>query len=163
MVYGVNMKSYVILHNIRSIHNVGSIFRTADAVGVTKIFLTGYTPTPVDRFSRPRKDLAKVALGAEKDIPWEYFKNPSGLIRKLRAVGVFVVAIEQAPRAINYKKARTRIKFPVAFVYGNEVEGITPKILKECDIIAEIPMSGKKESLNVSVSAGITLFSLLKK
>lgn len=170
MVYGVIMKRekikktrevYIILHNIRSVHNVGSIFRTADAVGVSKIFLIGYTPTPQDRFLRPRKDFAKVALGAEKNIPWEYCKNPTILIKKLRATGVFVVAIEQSSYAINYKKAR--IKFPVAFVYGNEVKGITPRILKECDIIAEIPMSGKKESLNVSVSAGITLFSMLNK
>lgn len=163
MVYGVVMKktAYVILHNIRSIHNVGSIFRTADAVGVEKIFLTGYTPTPVDRFLRPRKDLAKVALGAEKNIPWEYCKNPTILIKKLRSAGVLIVAIEQSPSAINYKKAH--IKFPAVFIYGNEVEGIAQNILKRCDIIAEIPMSGKKESLNVSVSAGITLFTILKK
>jgi tRNA G18 (ribose-2'-O)-methylase SpoU len=180
MVYGVGMKkakkgareqapahkhgtAFVILHNIRSIHNVGSIFRTADAVGVSKIFLTGYTPTPNDRFGRPRKDLAKVALGAEKTVEWEYQKNPVQLIKKMRAVGACVVAIEQGARAINYKKARASIKFPVAFVYGNEVGGIAPNILKQCDIVAEIPMSGKKESLNVSVSAGITLFAMLSK
>lgn len=152
---------YVVLNDIRSIHNVGSIFRTADAVGVSKIFLTGYTPTPLDRFGRPRKDLAKVALGAEKSLPWEYEKNVLALIKKLKKDGVFVVAIEQSPRSMHYKKIS--IKYPVAFIYGNEVDGISGDILKECDVIAEIPMAGKKESLNVSVSAGITLFGMLGK
>lgn len=150
---------YVILNDIRSIHNVGSIFRTSDAVGVSKIFLTGYTPTPHDRFGRPRKDLAKVALGAEESIPWEYEKSALALIKKLKKEGVMVVAIEQSSRSVNYKKVV--IKYPVAFVYGNEVDGIAPSILKECDAVAEIPMAGKKESLNVSVSAGITLFGML--
>lgn len=150
---------YVLLNDIRSIHNVGSIFRTADAVGVSKIFLTGYTPTPLDRFGRPRKDLAKVALGAEKSVPWQYEKSALELIKKLKKEGVFVVAIEQSERSKHYKKIT--LKYPVAFIYGNEVDGIAPAILKECDAIAEIPMAGKKESLNVSVSAGITLFGML--
>ncbi len=152
---------YVILHNIRSIHNVGSIFRTSDAVGVSKIFLTGYTPTPHDRFGRVRGDVAKVALGAEKSVAWEYCKSPMALIKRLRAQGVQVVAIEQSSRAVSYRKVK--IKLPSAFLYGNEVEGVLPAILRECDVVAEIPMSGRKESLNVSVSAGITLFAMLNK
>src|SRR6202161_1773486 len=89
----------LILHNIRSVYNVGSIFRTADAAGVSKIILTGYTPTPLDRFKRPRPDLHKVALGAEQTIPWEYIKNPYAAITKLKAEGVTVVAVEQDMRS----------------------------------------------------------------
>lgn len=154
------MKAYVILHNVRSVHNVGSIFRTADAAGVSKIFLTGHTPTPHDRFGRERKDLAKVALGAEKSVDWEYQKTTPALIKKLHKEGVYVVAIEQSKGSVNYKKIHP--KKVMAFVYGNEVEGIPASILKMCDAVAEIPMAGKKESLNVSVSAGITLFGILK-
>lgn len=168
MLYCVGMKKeeiYVVLNDIRSIHNVGSIFRTADAAGVSKIFLTGYTPTPLDRFGRPRKDLAKVALGAEKSVPWEYEKSTQAIIKKIKKAGVFVVAIEQSPRSVHYKKIALDLKnhdiSHVAFVYGNEVDGISPDILNECDAVAEIPMAGKKESLNVSVSAGITLFGML--
>jgi 23S rRNA (guanosine2251-2'-O)-methyltransferase len=152
---------YVILNDIRSIYNVGSVFRTADAVGVDKIFLTGYTPTPHDRFGRNRKDLAKVALGAENIVLWEYKKSALALVKKLKKDGVMVIAIEQSSRSEHYKKIV--IKQPVAFVYGNEVDGIDPVILKECSVVAEIPMAGKKESLNVSVSAGITLFGMLNR
>ncbi len=160
MLYCVVM-IYVVLNDIRSIHNVGSIFRTSDAVGVDKIFLTGYTPTPKDRFGRVRKDLAKVALGAEQSVSWEYEKSALSLVKRLKKEGVCVVAIEQSPDSINYRKVK--INGPTAFVYGNEVDGISKSVLKECDIVAEIPMAGKKESLNVSVSAGITLFGMLNK
>lgn len=161
IVYGVGMKKevYIILHDIRSVHNVGSIFRTSDAVGVSKIFLTGYTPTPLDRFNRPRKDVAKVALGAQKDIAWEYEADPVTLITRLKNEGVQIVAVEQDPRAQHYKKVQ--IKNPVAFLFGNEVDGVNSALLELCDNIAEIPMAGKKESLNVSVSAGIALFGML--
>ena len=166
IVYGGGMKKtlparkiYIILHDIRSIHNVGSIFRTADAAGISKIFLTGYTPTPTDRFGRARKDLAKVALGAEREISWEYVKNISALLKRLKKENVQIVAIEQDARAKHYKKIR--VKNLAAFLFGNEVGGVPPKILKLCDEVAEIPMLGKKESLNVSVSVGITLFGIL--
>jgi 23S rRNA (guanosine2251-2'-O)-methyltransferase len=149
----------IILHNIRSAHNVGSVFRTADALGVTRIFLTGYTPTPIDRFGNKRKDIAKVALGAEDTMPWEYKKAASLLISTLKSGGVSIVAVEQAVGAIDYKTVQ--IRFPVAFVFGNEVKGISKQILKKADIIAEIPMKGKKESLNVSVSLGVALFRML--
>ncbi|KKW11400.1 MAG: tRNA/rRNA methyltransferase (SpoU) [Parcubacteria group bacterium GW2011_GWA2_49_9] len=150
---------YLILHNIRSVHNVGSIFRTADAAGVSRIYLTGYTPAPVDRFGRERKDFAKVSLGAEKSVPWEQRKGSATLISELQKQKVTVVALEQSPRSTHYKKERAT--GPVAVVLGNEVDGIPENVLALCDSIAEIPMHGEKESLNVSVAAGIFLFSLL--
>ncbi|MFA6338583.1 MAG: TrmH family RNA methyltransferase [Candidatus Paceibacterota bacterium] len=152
-------ESYLILHNIRSVYNVGAIFRTADALGISKIFLTGYTPAPLDRFGRIRKDVSKSALGAEKNVPWEQFENIGTLIKKLKSEKVFLVAIEQDERSVDYKKAK--IKYPTAFILGNEVEGLTKNILDKSDLICEIPMRGKKESLNVSVSAGVALFRIL--
>lgn len=98
------MHFYLILHNIRSLHNVGSIFRTADGAGVDKIFLTGYTGLPVDRLGKTRKEIHKVALGAEKVVEWQQYKNISELIKKLKREKIFVVALEQHPKSIDYKK-----------------------------------------------------------
>ncbi|MFA5935131.1 MAG: TrmH family RNA methyltransferase [Candidatus Paceibacterota bacterium] len=150
----------VILDNIRSVYNVGSIFRTADALGVDKIFLCGCTPTPVDRFGRERKDLAKVALGAEKTIKWEHIENIIDLLKDLKKKKVFIVAIEQDKKSVDYKKIK--IKYPLAIVMGTEVTGIDKKTLKFTDVIAEIPMVGKKESLNVSVAFGIAGYGIIK-
>lgn len=147
----------VLLHNIRSAHNVGSIFRTCDAAGVSKVFLSGYSPTPLDALGNFRKDIAKVALGAEKFIPWEHQKDPYAIISELRNEGWLVVGVELDKRAINYRKLRS--KKPILFVLGNEVKGISPALRKKCDKLVQIPMHGKKESLNVSVAAGIILFS----
>lgn len=149
----------LILHNVRSTHNVGSIFRTADAAGVSKIYLAGQTPSPIDRFGRERKDVAKVALGAEKTIPWEYAKTTGGLISKLKKKGYGIVALEQDSRSKSYKDFK--IKKPTVLILGSEVEDISRALLQKCDAIIEIPMKGKKESLNVSVAAGIALFALL--
>ena len=149
----------MILHDIRSVHNVGAIWRTAEAAGVSKIFLTGYTPAPVDRFGLERKDVAKTALGAEKIIPWETRKNINGLIKELKEKKFTIVAVEQSPKSIDYKKVK--IKNKTAIILGNEVTGLPANILKNCDIVAEIPMKGKKESLNVAVAAGIFLFRTL--
>lgn len=150
---------YVLLHNIRSTHNVGSIFRTSDALGISKIFISGYTPTPLDKFNRPRKDVSKVSLGAEKSIPWEYVKDPIKIIKNLKAKKLTVVGIEQNKESIDYK--RVKIKSPVLFIVGNEVSGIDEKIISLCDFVAEIPMKGNKESLNVSVAFGVALFRML--
>lgn len=152
-------KTSLIIHNIRSAYNVGSIFRTADAAGVACLYLTGFTPPPIDRFGRDRKDIQKSALGAEKTVRWEQKVRVIALIKKLKKEGFFVVAVEQAPYARDYKTIK--IKCPVVFIFGNEVSGLSQKILNECDIIAEIPMCGKKESLNVSVAVGISLFRIL--
>jgi len=150
---------FLILHNIRSVHNVGSIFRTADACGISKIYLTGYTPTPTDKFDRERKDLSKVALGAEKNIPWEKCQSVPSLIKKLKKGGFLIISLEQSPKSVDYKKIK--IKDETAFILGNEVKGIPESILKISDLVTEIPMHGKKESLNVSVAAGILLFRVL--
>lgn len=151
---------FLILHNLRSVHNVGSIFRTADAAGVTKIYLVGYTPTPIDRFGRARKDLAKVALGAETSVPWEYYRRINVLLRELRVQKLSIVAVEQDKHSVDYRDFRP--KEATAFILGNEVNGIPKGVLALCDTIVEIPMHGKKESLNVSVSAGIVLFQYAK-
>jgi len=159
--YGMrnNNESVVILHNIRSVYNVGAIFRTADASGVLKIYLSGYTPTPIDRFGRARKDIAKAALGAQKSVEWEYFKNISTVIKKLKKEGFEIAAVEQSENSVDYKKFKPKQK--IAFLFGNEVLGVSKQLLEKCDKIIEIPMRGKKESLNISVSAGVVLFRVL--
>lgn len=150
------MKIAVILNNIRSNENVGSIFRTADAAGVDKIYLCGYTPAPVDRFSRVNKALAKASLGAEKFVEWEKAKNLKSLISNLKTEKFKIIGVEQSPKSKNYKLLSTNAN--LAFVFGNEVKGLSKKDLSLCDQIVEIPMKGKKESLNVAVTAGIVLF-----
>lgn len=154
------MKKVVILDNIRSVYNVGSIFRTSDALGIDKIFLCGCTPTPTDRFGRARYDLAKVALGAEKDIEWKYCKDTKQIIKKLKKEQFKIIAVEQDKKSVDFKKVK--IKTSLAVVMGNEVSGIDKKTLSLCDVIAEIPMKGNKESLNVSVSFGIAGYQIFK-
>ncbi len=146
----------LILHDIRSSENVGSIFRTADAAGVSKIYLTGYTPAPLDRFKRKNTKLAKAALGAEDVVPWERAEDVVPLLERLKSEGVQIIAVEQDPRALPYTSVRG--EGVVAYIFGNEVTGLTKNILDAADSVAEIPMHGKKESLNVSVAAGIILF-----
>ncbi len=143
----------VVLDNIRSVFNVGSIFRTADALGINTIYLCGTTPCPKDRFGRDRNDLAKVALGAEKNLAWEYAENTLGVVKKLKKQGFQIIAVEQDRKSLDFRKVKA--KNSAALVLGNEVEGINTKILAHADAIAEIPMMGKKESLNVSVSFGV--------
>ncbi len=155
-----NKQNILILHDIRSVENVGAMFRTADAVGINKIYLTGYTPAPLDRFGRKRGDLAKSALGAEEFVSWEHKKSTSLLLNNLKKEGFWIVAIEQDEKSVDYKKIRLQSKN--AFIVGTEVTGIPENILKKCDVIAEIPMRGKKESLNISVACGVALFRILK-
>lgn len=150
----------LILDNLRSIENVGSIFRTADGFGVSKIVLTGTTPAPLDRFSRVRTDLAKVALGAEKSVSWEYQTNTLNVVEGLRKDGYKILALEQDNRSRRLKELVPPDKF--AIVVGNEVGGVQKEILDVADVIVEIPMEGAKESLNVSVATGVALFHLLK-
>lgn len=152
-------ENILILHDIRSVENVGAMFRTADAAGVNKIYLTGYTPVPLDRFGRKRKDLAKSALGAEEFVAWEQEKSIATLLNKLKKEKYQIIAIEQAQNSIDYKKVKLKQKN--IFIVGTEVTGIPKDVLKKCDIIAEIPMRGKKESLNVSVALGVVLFQVL--
>lgn len=159
----------VILQNIRSLHNVGSIFRTADAAGVEKLYLCGITPEPVDGFGKIRPQLAKVALGAEKTVAWEKRGSTSSpqatirLIDELKRDGYEIFAIEQSKKSIPYYQAGMTRHTRLALVVGNEVRGLPLTILKKCDKILEIPMRGKKESLNVAVAFGIVIFSLINK
>ena len=155
------MEVAVLLHNIRSTHNVGSIFRTADAAGISRVYLTGYTPTPTDRFGRVRKDIAKTALGAEKFLPWEHHVSASRLITKLKKEGWSIVGVEQDARARDYRAFKP--KGNTVFILGNEVLGISKDVRKKCDALIEIPMRGKKESLNVSVAAGIILYKYVER
>lgn len=150
---------FLILHNIRSAYNVGAIFRTADACGIYKLYLTGYTPAPMDGFGRTDSGIAKTAIGAEKTILWEKIENISGVLKKLKKDGVQLIAIEQEKNSVDYKKVKP--KFPCAFILGEEVKGMTKSLLAKCDVVAEIPMRGEKESLNVSVAAGVALFRML--
>ncbi|MEJ0001743.1 MAG: TrmH family RNA methyltransferase [bacterium] len=152
-------ENILIIDNIRSVENVGAMFRTADAAGIDKIYLTGITPAPIDRFGRKRKDLAKSALGAEDFVPWEQVENSIELITQLKKEGYFIVGIEQDKKSIDYTELK--IKNKNAFIVGAEVTGIPKEVLKECDAIIEILMRGKKESLNVSVALGVVLFRLI--
>lgn len=146
---------YVICDNIRSLENVGSIFRTSDALGVKKIYLCGITGKP------PHHKISKTALGAEETIPFEYYKQTSRLIDKLKKEKIQIVALEQDKKSIPYNKLKPH--FPLALLVGNEVKGVSKAILKKCDKIIELPMNGKKESLNVSVSFGIAGYEIIKK
>jgi len=146
----------VILHNIRSHYNVGAIMRTADAAGVSRVYLCGYTPTPTDRFGRAVKELHKTALGAEKFLPWTHFPTTLEAIVKCREEGCVVVAVEQSEHAISLRDLVVPDR--VAYVFGSEVEGLASDIVAACDKVVFIPMLGKKESLNVSVAAGIVLY-----
>lgn len=150
------MSVTVILHDIRSVHNVGSIFRTADGAGVSRIYLSGYTPTPIDRFGRVVPEMNKTALGGTESVPWEQVSNTEEVVHSLQKEGVTVIAVEQHERAIPY----THLSYEgdVAFILGNEIEGVPRAVCESADHVVHIPMHGVKESLNVSVAAGIILF-----
>lgn len=146
---------FVILHNIRSAYNVGAIFRTADGAGVKKIFLTGYTPAPIDRFGRVQAEIEKTSLGASTIVSWQQgdFKE---IVGELQKNGIEVVAIEQAKDSISLSDFAPAKD--VAYIFGNEVTGIEAVDLALIDTIVDIPMRGEKESLNVSVAAGIVMY-----
>lgn len=154
----------VIAHNIRSTHNVGSIFRTAEGFGVKKIILSGYTPYPKVKndtrlphiSEKITSQIHKTALGAETLVPFEYAEALD--LGTLRLAGYRIVALEQAPNSINLRDYQPSDK--LALLLGEEVHGITPELLSQVDDIVEIPMSGQKESFNVSVAAGIALYEL---
>ena len=152
---------FVIAHNIRSLLNVGSIFRTADGLGVSKIYLTGYTGTPGNVFHRQR--MAKVSLGAESWVPWEYHRSPAKLIKGLQSAGVKIIALENRVGAGFSRPqpvSKFKPKFPLALVIGEEVRGVSSAVLKLCDKVVQIPMLGKKESLNVSVAFGVAAYEI---
>jgi len=149
-----NKEFFVVCDNIRSLENIGSIFRTADALGVSKIFLCGICGKP------PHQKISKTALGAEKVIPWEYFKQTGRLIDKLKKDNIKIIALEQDKNSFSLEKFKP--VFPLALIVGNEVKGISKTILKKCDEVIELPMKGKKESLNVSVAFGVAGYQIIK-
>ena len=161
---------YILLPDIRSACNVGSAFRSADCFGVQKIYLSHTTPRPTDRFGRsssgPQKEITKTALGAEKTIPWEYVEEAKDVIKKAKKEGFYVVGVEQVEHSLSVaafvKKQKKEKIEKVLCVFGNEVDGVSEEILTMCDDMIEINMKGKKESLNVSVCAGVVMYELLK-
>jgi tRNA G18 (ribose-2'-O)-methylase SpoU len=148
----MNENFVLVVPNIRSGHNVGAMFRTADGAGVDKIYICGYSPTP------PHPQVDKVSLGAEKSVPWEYAKQTSRLLKKLKKEGYNIVGLEQAERSQNIFDFKP--KFPLALVVGNEKTGLPKNWQALCDELIDIPMRGKKNSLNVSVAGGITMYYL---
>jgi tRNA G18 (ribose-2'-O)-methylase SpoU len=144
----------LVLENIRSLHNVGAMFRTADGAGFSKIFCCGYTPDPTD------ERMAKVALGAEKQIAWQRFETAIDCCRKLKELGYTILALETGESAVGLFDFNTEPNQKIALVVGHEVNGIDEATLQAADHILEIPMAGVKESLNVSVAAGIAMYRL---
>ena len=149
----------IILPDIRSAQNVGSIFRSADGFGVSKIYLTGTTPVPVDKFGRANSRITKTSLGAEKILSWDYQKTAVSVISKLKKDGFKIVAIEQDKKSVSLEKIKGQ---KIALVFGNEVLGLPKSILNKCDQVAEIEMMGEKESFNVAVTCGIALYEVSK-
>lgn len=143
----------LVLHNIRSLYNVGAIFRAADGASIEKIILIGTTPTP------PRHEIAKTALGGEKYIAWEYFKSINQVILDYKKLGYCICALEQDNKSVNPLVCSN--KFPLLLIVGNEVTGIEKEVLNSCDQILELPMLGSVKSLNVATSTGIALYQLL--
>ena len=151
-------KIIVILDNIRSVHKVGSIFRTSDGAGVDEMVLVGITPTPLDRFGDKRGDMEKVALGAENSVSWKHVESMGEAMIYAKEKGCGIVAVEQDEKSIDYKEFKKPEK--IAYIFGREVEGVQKDTLNQCDSIVEIPMLGIKNSLNVSVTVGIILFNV---
>jgi tRNA G18 (ribose-2'-O)-methylase SpoU len=146
---------YVLLDNIRSLYNVGSIFRTSDGARIAKLFLTGFTACP------PRKEIEKTSLGATSTVPFEYYKEPEEIIVHLKANGIKICVLEHISESVPYFSVSKK-DFPLCLVVGNELTGISQKIISHADMAIEIPMYGFKQSLNVAVAYGIAIFELVK-
>lgn len=156
----------LVAHNLRSTHNVGSLLRTAEGLGIEKVYLTGYTPYPRSEHDDRLPHLAikidnqihKTALGAEQMVVWEHHSGLGPVLAQLRAQGFQIAALEQDPKAVS--SAEFQAPHKIALVVGREVEGIEPEVLEQCDIIVEIPMHGHKESFNVAAAAAMVLYQL---
>lgn len=144
---------YVVLNSIRSSYNVGSIFRTSDGAMIQKLYLCGYTPHP------PKKEVLKTALGSQNSVAWEYVKDAKEIILQLKRQGIKICALELTESSIPYYTLRKE-NFPMALIVGNEISGVSQELLDLCDLSIEIPQYGIKQSLNVAVAYGITLFDL---
>ncbi len=146
---------YALLDNVRSMHNVGAIFRTSDAVLLKKLYLCGITGHP------PRKEISKTALGAEEIVEWEYNEDATEVIKDLKKQGIKIVAVELAKGATIFHE--TKYDFPICFVFGHEVLGISDDVMELVDMAIEIPMLGRANSLNISTCYGIIVYDALKK
>lgn len=146
---------YALLENVRSLYNVGAIFRTSDGVLLKKLFLCGITGTP------PRKEISKTALGAEEIVPWESSDSAAEVVKRLKKKGVQIVAVELAHGSTVYDKAK--YKFPACFIFGHEVLGISDELMQYVDISVNIPMLGRANSLNVATCYGIVMYDALRK
>jgi len=147
----------IILDDIRSLHNIGSVFRTADAFLLEKIYLCGITATP------PNKEIHKTALGATETVAWEHYKNITDVITALKSEGIAVLAIEQVESAMFLQDFKPETGKKYALVFGNEVKGVSQEAVNLCDGVIEIPQLGTKHSLNISVSAGIVVWDMFQK
>ena len=147
----------VILDNIRSAHNVGSVFRTCDAFLIDKIILCGITAIP------PNKEIRKTALGSSESVDWRYYKNTEEIIMRLKKKDYQIIAVEQANKSIKLESFRPENEKKYAIIFGNEIKGISQKIIDNSDTVIEIPQFGTKHSLNVSVSAGIVIWDIFSK
>ena len=142
----------IVLDNVRSLNNVGSVFRTSDALLIEAVYLCGITATP------PHKDIHKTALGATESVDWKYFENTEDAINELRSIGYTALAIEQTDKSIMLNEFECTIPNKYAFVFGNEVKGVSQKVIDICDYSIEIPQYGTKHSFNISVCVGIVLW-----
>ncbi len=149
------MQKYLLFDNIRSLHNVGAIFRTADGARFDRIYLTGITPHP------PREEISKTALGAEEWVSWEYYQDPLEIINTLKLQNTQIIALEQSSTSVDYRALRD-MTADVCIVLGNEIGGVSPEILALADTTIEIPMLGRKQSLNVATAAGICMYELVR-
>lgn len=147
----------LVLDNIRSLNNVGTFFRTGDAFNVQKIFLCGITAKP------PHRDIHKTALGATETVEWEYVQSTVDAIHQLKSEGVRTLVLEQTEQTTMLQTLEWNGKEPVALIFGNEVDGVQQEVVDCCDEVVEIPQFGTKHSFNVSVSAGIVLWELIRK
>ena len=143
----------VLLNDIRSLHNIGSVFRTCDAMAVEKLYLCGITATP------PHREIRKTAIGASESVNWEYQKNPIEVIKKYQKLGYQIIAVEQTDKAISLENFDWNNE-KILLIFGNEVNGVDQDLINESDISIEIPQWGTKHSFNISVSAGIVLWSI---
>ena len=149
----------VLLDNIRSLYNTGSILRSADASGVERVVLCGITPRP-DKGGRQRRAIAKTALGAEDSVPWEYQPDAHAALQSLATAGYHIVAVETSPEAVTLFEWTPR--WPVCLVFGHEVDGVSSTLAAHVDTVIRIPMLGQKRSLNVATAAGVVLYELLR-
>ena len=143
---------YVLVHHIRSLYNVGSLFRTCDGVGIKKLYLTGITGQP------PRKEITKTALGADESVPWEYHWEPSFFLKQLKEQQIPIIAVERHDTSQPFFEVQ--YPSPLCLIFGNEVTGVEPELLSFADQVVHVPMYGIKESLNVAVCAGVVLYGV---